>query len=216
MAYTPIPFGTTDWHIPVNTAFTDQDTRITTAEEQLTATPAIGEIVPADHNAIAWTGDPGHLVATTAPALGVLTMVRLMIREESTLTSVAYAVTTGGTGLTAGQNFVGLYDAAGDLLRSTADQTANFGAAGVPVAAWSTPVVVPAGSYWVAWLANGATPPVLARGASWGVGPGALNIGLTAVDARSATSGAGLTALPDPVAMGARTLNVVSYWAVLL
>lgn len=218
MAYTPIPFGTPLWHVPVNDAFTDQDARITTAEEQLAATPAIGETVPADHNAIAWSLDPSTGVGISSPVAGQLTMVRLLIREEVTLTSVGYAVATAGSGLTAGQNVLGLYDSTGALLRSTADQTANFGATGYYEAAWSTPVVVPAGAYDVAFLANGTTPPALARGASWsaGIGPGALNLGLTAATARSSVSGAGLTALPNPVTMGARTLSGIGWFSVLL
>lgn len=32
MSYTPIPRGTTDWNVPVNAAFTDQDERITVLE----------------------------------------------------------------------------------------------------------------------------------------------------------------------------------------
>jgi len=216
MAYTPIPFGTPLWHTPVNNAFTSQDARITTAEEQLAATPAIGETVPADHNAIAWTGDPGHSMGTTVPTTGVLHMVRLMIREEVTLTSVAYLVTTAGSGLTAGQNFIGLYDSTGALLRSTADQTVNFGGAAFRQANWSTPVLVPVGAYWVAFLVNGTTAPTLGRYLSWTPAPEILNVGLTVTTARSATSGAGLTALPTPVTMSARTLSGTNWVAVLL
>jgi len=217
MVYTPIPFGTTNWHVPVNDAFTDQDARLTVAETELAATPPIGEVVAADHNAIAWTGDPGMVVSVGALTFGTLYMIRLQIRETQTLTSVAYNVSAAGSGLTAGQNFVGLYNAAGTLLRSTADQTANFGATGFYQVNWSTPVVVPAGAHYVTWLTNGATtPPSLTRVGSWTSGPNPLNVGLTATTARSATSGAGLTALPASVTMSGRTLNATNWWAVLL
>lgn len=215
MTYTPIPFGTTDWHIPVNDALTDQDARITVNESELTAIPDVGSIVPADHNLIAWTSDPGGTIAITGLNAGQLTMTRLEVREEVTLTNVYYAVFAAGAGLTAGQNFVGLYDADGDLLRSTADQTANFGTPGMHTVPWSTPVLVPAGSYNVAWLANGATPPTIGRTANWSIGGAALNVGLTAVNARTSFSGAGLTALPNPVNMAGRTLSQFCFWAAL-
>jgi len=32
MAYTPIPKGTSDWDVPVNAAFVDQDDRISAAD----------------------------------------------------------------------------------------------------------------------------------------------------------------------------------------
>lgn len=168
-----------------------------------------------DQNLIAWTYDPLQAISFTSTSPGTLALLRIIIRKPQTLTNVIYAVTAGGTGLTVGENSVGLYTFAGNLVAHTADQTTEMSGVGIITAAWSTPYAASAGEYWVAILNNGSSTPSYAR-----MGATALSdlasVGLTAATRRFGSYGSGLTALPatiTPASIGAVTNGL--FWAAI-
>jgi hypothetical protein len=220
MAYTPIPKGEQNWDVPVNDAFTSQDLRITGTENvnaaQTASINTLNSTVAAtftarQSNLHFWTMDPATLPGQSGMQAGVLHMSRLNLYEAASIDTIYINVQSAGSGLTAGQNLVGLYDQAGTLLSSSADQTTAWGTTGLKVTSIA-PVSLVAGAYYLGKLANGTTPPQLSRGSGSVTLNAAMNIGYTMETARFANSGSSLTALPASVTMSARTLGPTGWW----
>ncbi|GAA1978777.1 glycosyl hydrolase family 28-related protein [Kitasatospora viridis] len=171
-------------------------------------------VLPSDHGLIAWSQDPGSVTANSAFGAGVVQLIKIVLRAPRTVTNIVAQVVTGGSGLTTGQCWVGLYDATGNLVGSTADQATSWQSGGPKfMALVGGPVVLPAGSYWVALLANGTTLPTFTRGSS--VSAAGANINLTAATARWGTVGSGLQTLPSNLAISSIVLSSSPYWAAL-
>ncbi|MFR0351779.1 hypothetical protein [Streptomyces sediminimaris] len=169
---------------------------------------------PADHGLLSWTQDPATLGAgTDTMTAGVLYLMAVKVADPTVVTNVHIGIGEAGAGLTAAQNFAGLYDSAGTLLSGSADQSATFASAGHHAIALSSAQTLDPGVYYVAVLVNGTTPPQLVRGHSYS--SSTLNAGLTAANARFLTSGTGQTALPASVALASGDTDYVARWAAL-
>ncbi|MFJ1752066.1 glycosyl hydrolase family 28-related protein [Kitasatospora sp. NPDC088134] len=172
---------------------------------------------PADQGLLTWSFDPSALGSTGVPATGVLQLVRVLLRTPQQVTAAVVAVTSAGSGLTVGQNLVGLYGANGVQLAAGGDQSAAWSSTGVRTApltpAPGAPAVLPAGAYWVALLANGATPPGFGRGSF--VSTSAINLGLPGAPPRYGRTGSGLTALPGQLAFDQATEGTSAFWVAL-
>lgn len=167
---------------------------------------------PSDHGLIAWTQDPATLPDFFSLGAGVVYLTKVKVTKAATVSNILYGVYTAGTGLTAAQNLVGLYDATGARLAVSADQTTAMGSTGLKTAA-ITPVALTTGYYYVAFLANGTGVPSVVAG---GVGTvSVLNVGLAASASRALTTAAGNTALPATIALGSQTPNSAARWGAL-
>lgn len=200
MAYTPfvpIAIGSLAWGTPVNDAFVDLD-------------EAQGSLA-LDQSLMYWQFDLATNMVGSTITSGTVSWSKLWVRQDTTITSVAVSVATAGVALVAGQNFVGLYDAAGTLLGTTADQAANWASTGFKQVALTAPVAVTAAYYYVAVLSNAGTTPAFARGSA--LVSTIVNGNLTATDARFATGPAAQTTLPAAVVMGGRTLSGNALWS---
>lgn len=205
----PITIGSLAWGGPVNNSLLDLDARVKGLRLSQSSTAV-------DQNLLAWTFDPATNLAASTVTTGSILMAKIALREASSITNLIVSINTAGVGLTAGQNFAGLYTAAGGLLSQTADQTANWGSTGVKVMPLTAPVGTLGGSYlFVAILVNGGTSPAFARGSQLSSGASTINVGLSTTEARYATSGAGLTSLPGSITMGARTPSAMALWAAM-
>lgn len=216
MTFTPIDRGTTEWDVPVNAAFVDQDTRITDNTNDILALDEGRGFMPSDLGYIAWSFDPGVIIAgQSGLTSGTVHMFRLEVRRQATINTISIGIQTAGASLTVGQNFAGIYDSNGTLLRSTADQSTAWTSIGVIAMPLTTPLLVNPGSYHVALLTNGGTPPSLSRGAgATTVGP-IQNAGTTVSNARWANDGVGQTALPANINMATRTYGPTGWWGAL-
>jgi hypothetical protein len=170
---------------------------------------------PPDHGLIAWSFDPAQAVNTASTVLqsGVETQVKIRLTAPATPASVLLSIATAGAGLTAGQSFVGLRNAAGVLLGVSADQSGQFATTGnktiaITPASGQSLTLLPPGWYYVVVLAVGTTMPTLLRSASQAV----VNIGLAAGGFRFATLGAGLTALPATPTMSGQAASSTALW----
>jgi len=172
--------------------------------------------LPADSGFLAFTADQVASNANTAPSSGVLNLARVNLRSAALVTNVVLDVITGGTSLTAGQNFAALYTAAGALVAATADQSANWAAAFLaPAALAGGPYQLAAGFYWVGFLCNntaGANPAFLRAG---NANTPTSNFGLGAAASRYAQTGAALTAAPASFTPNTLTQTVTQWWAAL-
>lgn len=176
--------------------------------------------VPTDHLLAGWTSDPAYLQAgALALGGGTLQVARVKVTNLGQLinpgqvTNVLFYLTSPGVTLTSGRNFAGLYDDSGNLLSSTADQSASWGSTGLKIMALSAPVsVTPWTWYKVAWFNNGLTAPTMACGQN--LSASALNPGLSGSTLRWSTANGSLTtALPSTV--GTQTASGNAWWAAL-
>jgi hypothetical protein len=201
MAYNmPIPIGTDPWGTLLNDSMYEL--------HRMLETSAV------DHGAIAWTFDNVSDSGSSTITTGTPFMSKVWVREPATLSTLYISITTSGVSLTAGQNFAGVYNAAGTRLAVTADQTTAWGTTtGLQTMALTVPVAVTPGAYYITLLANGTTSPNLARGAVAGSGASTVNFGLTAATARYSTGPAAQTSLPASITMASRTLSAISMWS---
>ena len=184
-----------------------------TAKGAATALPPVAnQFFPTDQNLIAWSYDPQGATSSVAPSGGVIQLVQLVLRGPATVTNVLVHVATGGSTLTAGQNFAGLYDTTGARLGVTADQTTPWTTAGLETMALTSPVQLAAGMYYVALVANGTTPPAFARSTGIASASALINAGLTAATARFATNSSGQTSLPSTVTLASNSLATTAFW----
>jgi hypothetical protein len=164
---------------------------------------------PVDHGLITWSFDPAVASAGTVPAAaGTLNVVKVKLASSSTASNILMIVSTAGVTLTSGQCFAGLYSGAGVLLSATADQSVAWQSTGVKTMALSATQAVVAGTYYVAFYANGTTLPAFRIGTGSSL-PGSVN--LSTANARFALVNASLTtSLPGSLA--AFTGTTFSWW----
>ncbi len=223
MTYTPIPPGTLNWDVPVNSQFTQDDTRLNSVDGTLSFINAVliqmGINItalqknvpgPTDQGLKTWSFDPMAAISTLTPTTGQLLLARVPVIANISPVFCYYHVGTGGTGLTAGQNFLALYDSAGTRVAVSTDQTTNFGTSGVKVAGLSASLTP--GNYWVAFLANGTSAPTL-RGVSSTGGVG--NTGTGASTSRFGTIGAAQTVTPTSFSTSSIAADIRSIWVAL-
>lgn len=162
---------------------------------------------PSDNGLITETMDIGQADSSNfgAPGSGVICVSQLWIPEAAPISKLVYLVNTQGTGLTAGQNLVGIYNAAGTLLgKSATQESAGVISTGLKEATLTAEagqsLTVPGGDdYWVyaAMLFVGTTPPALRRVS---VIADAANYGRDATTGyRCAVTAGGKTALSSPL-----------------
>lgn len=168
------------------------------------------EFTPADHGFEAWTHDPYYPASSVAGVSGTVYVVRLPVRRAYTSAALWWGVVSSGASPVAGQNWVGLYSAGGQLLGQMATDgqiTSTGGKRSVFPAAVSGPWV------WGAFLFNATTPPTLLRGSSFESTP-SMNLPVTGL--RAAVAGTGATALPasfDPATL--TTGNCLTFFAAI-
>lgn len=226
MTYTPIPRGSTDWDVPVNAAFTDQDARITQNANDIASTDSsvstIADRVTAVEASIssldwqaqdsgfkAWAYDTTIANNTTPTTSGTIYFTRVPLRTATTVTSLAVIVPVLGSTLTAGQNGIALYSDTGTLLGQTADTSTSWSTApaGARIHPLLTPLNLSPGYYYVALMSNGSTPATFARGAGQTASGMSINGSLRFLNT------AGNTSFPASFTPGSANLELVTRWA---
>lgn len=177
-----------------------------------------GPSLPADHGYLSWS-TPIYAAQLTSlmsveAAAGTLRLSRNRRVAAGPVTNLVTYVTTAGSGLTSGQCFGALYDASGNLLGSTADQSVAWASGGLKsMALAGGPVTVPAGDYYVGLWYNGTTAPTLLR-AGLGIAPSQINANQSAGNYDVAFANTGLTTTaPNP--FGATTAGSLLWWTAL-
>lgn len=157
-----------------------------------------GENAPGSHGFKGWTyplifGAGSGLVLTT----GLQYFMKIWVPRDVTVSNILIDTSAAAVTPTAGANNLALYDAAGNRLAATVDQTTNYtGAAGPKTIALSASVDLEGGPdkfVWGAIKSTGATPVGLIRQSL----PAAAmaNLGLTAALSLAATNGTVTNAL---------------------
>lgn len=169
---------------------------------------------PADHGLVTWTHDPATLrSASNATVSGTVYLCKVKIVDRSAVVSnVIVGIEAAGATLTAGQNLVGLYNSSGTRLAQSADQAANWTSTGLKTIALTAAQTLAVGSYYVAILSVGTTPPQFAMGAG---GSTSVNAGLTTATSRFLTGPTAQTSLPASITLGSQTPTSGARWAAL-
>lgn len=159
---------------------------------------------PSDNGLLGANGDPALFSSTLKLVSGQI-YVAMVWCPSGTVTNLWMYATTGGSGLTAGENFAGLYSLTGNQLAVTADQsTAWLANQGIQMPLVTPYVNQSSQNLYVAILSNGTTPPTLIRGS----GTQAANIGNPA-NFRSASAG---TAATLPSSLGTLASSAGFLW----
>lgn len=169
---------------------------------------------PGDFGWLAWSGDPALMTVGTAAPNGNLSMTRLVLRAQKTITR-AHLFTTGG-GATLTNVGVALYSAAGALLASAVNTagatTSAFQLAQLQTITFATPQTIGPGPFYVAHWFTGTTPPSLLRGAPSGTIQNAGTTLASGTGLRFAVANTGLTTAAPATAT--QTGNAASaFWA---
>ena len=198
MGITLPTFGQLNWHTPLNAALSE-----------LQNAPGMG---PEDYGLITWAYPVMQCSGSAVPTSGTVRMVRMpRLAVSTTLTSLTCHIATAPTTPTAGQNFMGLYDSTGARVAVSADCTAAFTTTGDKIIPLTGTYAAAPGSYWVAILANAATPPAFSLCASHS--DTAANFNTAAASAQFTNGPAAQTTLPANITMGSRTKSLNCTWA---
>ena len=100
-----------------------------------------GVIAPQDQGLICWSFDPAASDRNNSRnfASGTTFVSLVYVPTPATITNIHTFIQQAGTGLTAGQSFAALYEADGDLLRVTADQSSAWASVGEKIMPLATP-----------------------------------------------------------------------------
>lgn len=184
---------------------------LTTDQSFTVGQHALGIARPQETGLIAWAFDPANVASGKAGTAGTLYLAALYVAKAATATKLLWGINTAGATVTAGENFVGLYNSAGTLLQSV----------GVDARVTSTGlftetinVAVTAGLYWVGFMFNATTMPQVYRGQD--LNATLMNSGATTSTLRFCTNGTGLTtALPSTITPASNVAAQYSYWAAI-
>lgn len=145
-----------------------------------------------DQGFASWAFDPLNCTTSSQPSSGNIYLMRLQVPAAFNVTRFYWGVATAGASITAGQNFVGIYDTTGTLLVSAgvdADVTASAG----PKTTTLSSTALSAGWVWGAFLFVASTTPSILRIPAQS--NNAYNANLTAATYRFANAGSGKTSL---------------------
>lgn len=126
---------------------------------------------------IAWTGAPQFTNAVILASQSEVA-IRLNLPQGGKITGAAINISVGGSTLTGGQSLITLYDANGNLVGQTPDQSGVWTGTGNKYASFTGgPFTLPSGYCYASLLCNGTTPAtVRSLGQTQGfsaIGPGA-------------------------------------------
>lgn len=165
------------------------------------------------YGAAAMSYQPFSVNSSTAATSGTVYYHKVYVRKATTITNIAHILGAVGVTLTAGQNFVGLYNASGVQLGISADLSSVWATGAsltVPkVIPLVSPVTVQPGIYYVLFLSNGTTPAAFGRTGS----SGPVNGLLTAAEGfRWGIVSTAQTALPSSFSLGGTTAYTLPTW----
>jgi hypothetical protein len=165
---------------------------------------------------LAWTFDPSNVANGVQTSAGVLYTAKVVLRSAATVSKLWVIVTTAGGTLTADQNFLALYNAAGTRVGVTASQHTAFASAQILGADLTTPYAAPAGAYYIGILTNGSTQPTFLAGTVLNKSSSSVgNAGQVAANGlRYGFTGSGQTSTPASITVGSIDPNLsATFWA---
>ncbi|MEU3312615.1 hypothetical protein ABZ743_08125 [Streptomyces sp. NPDC006662] len=169
---------------------------------------------PQDQNLLAWTGDPndaGHVTAQSAAGVGGrITLVRIGLRRQITWSAIWLGLAGVDPNAQLSHCYLGVYDATGKLVGSTADISPQLmtDAVAKPLPL-TTPFTAAPGSYFIALLLNGnwATNALTLKATGAGI---SVNAGLAPPALRYSTVLTGQTSLPPALNLAEQSTSTIN------
>lgn len=159
------------------------------------------------HGIKAWSYDPVISNGGIAGTAGNVYLTQVPVRQAVTVTKIWWNQTAAGSGATASQNYVGLYDSAGTRLAFTGIDSSATASGNLSATISSTPLAP--GIYYVAFLYNCSSMPAIARAT---VGSSTFaTINAAGAPVRFGSAGTTQTSLPSPATIASAFLQ--TYWA---
>lgn len=171
---------------------------------------ALGTPGPSASGYLAWTADP--LVAPTSASTGTaktLYLNALYVAAAATTTKVYFVITTGATGVTSGNNWIGLFSSSGTVVASAAIDSVITGT-GLQTVSWSSSALLTPGLYWVGFVANATGMPQLERTSN--AFATAANGNVPASAFRTCSNGTNVTALSAVTPSSNSQSATQAYW----
>ncbi len=168
---------------------------------------------PSKRGLNAVTLDPESASNNSQLVSGIIYLNRVTALRSETITKLYSAVQTGGVTLTGGgQCCMALLDANGALLQlSPTDMSAQWNTTGTKTATITGQAVILGTDYYIAFLCNGTTMPLFARGT---VTPGLGNVGLALAVSKFATvTTGGQTTISSVNLTNSITSANAAFWA---
>ncbi|MFE0451592.1 hypothetical protein ACFW2D_09925 [Streptomyces sp. NPDC058914] len=168
---------------------------------------------PADQGLKAWSFDPSLAVNVSAPVGGSVYLIRVKLRKATTISKVVMFTVAAGSGLTANQNYAGLYTASGTRVGITANQSSAWTTANNTLSMSLTSAYsAAAGDYYIAFVSNGSTRPGFVCGTELGAIRTAGNANLSSGGYRYCIGATGQTSLPSSISIASATPDTNAYW----
>lgn len=169
--------------------------------------------VPADNGFLTATYPPVHAGAVTAQTsanvAGKITLTKIPIRQSMTVTNIWFGLAGIDAGSSLNNCYLGIYNAAGALLGSTADISSvlnvNAVAKGVPLTA---PVSLTPGNHFIAMLLNGTWTQNAFTFKCSGAGI-SVNAKLTAPNLHYSNLLTGQTSLPSSLTLSSQSTSII-------
>ncbi len=167
---------------------------------------------PADYGVLSWSYPPPATSSSGAGASGTIYFMRLPVLTTAPITGVRLFQVSAGSSLTAGQCLVGLYDAAGNRVAVSGDQSSAWmsGAVLNKDGAFTSPYTPTPGDYWAAMLFNGSSGPVWCKGPPGGMISAGWSYG---APYPAMSSSSGQTSLPASVTYSSLGFSGSAFWA---
>lgn len=165
--------------------------------------------LPADQGLVAWNYDPALIVNAFTPTAGSIYFNSFVVRSNVSVSKLYYIVSSAAVTPTAGQNWFGLYQAAGANATLLAQVAADalITTPGTVIGSITPQSLVP-GIYYSAMVVNCVTSPQLRQSGSTG---GGVNANLSVAASRSFVNGTVQTTLPGSIVLANNTAQQ-SFW----
>ncbi len=188
--------------------------------DMATSNKSLGRSVRPNMNKFkSWSFDPNDIQSTNSPVSAQIFIAKVPMEDFMDVSNIMVGIETAGSGLTAGRNFMAIYDMRGTKMAVTGDVTAAFGGTGEQSLALTSTVKLTGspGQYMVvAMLATGTTMPVFWCGNSVAA---RANLGVMGSDKfviRWASNIAGQTTMPNTLFFSNSTASAFTFWCGLL
>lgn len=174
--------------------------------------------LPSDQGLLAWTYDPnqaGHVTAqSNAGVAGRITLTRIILRKQIVWSNIWIGLAGADGAATLANCYLGVYDASGTLLGSTADISSSLTSNPVAKAlALATPFTATPGTYFIAMLLNGTWTTNSLTFKCSGAGS-SVNAGLSAPNLRYSNMLTGQTSLPSSLTLSSQSTSIITTgWA---
>ncbi|MER6112437.1 hypothetical protein [Streptomyces hirsutus] len=168
---------------------------------------------PADQGLKAWSYDPSVAGFQSAPVGGSVYLIRVKLRKAATISKIVMMTVAAGSGLTANQNYAGLYTASGTRVGVTANQASAWTTANNTLSMnLTSSYSAAAGDYYVAFVSNGSTRPGFVCATTLGATRTPGNANLSSGGYRYCIGATGQTSLPSSLSIASATPDANAYW----